>query len=324
MVDHVSAVLACFDLAITSGNAAAQHVLTMRSNKGTLAELSRHFGDLRGALSSMRADPKLHTPVWRDILESVKAYFERAGEAFAKMSRARRALAPRQVAGTLNGLVRDLLHVESLLLGLDGFDNVDRLVTDLGVVSRDNEAALVGIDEELNRVPYTLQLVLSDIDIRFGRQDGRQCGLLDRLGKLDRVAELLLGKLDTQAAFDVRLGDLLEALEAVSVLQPTTGTPLARTAAANPNDYPGGAAVSYTGGHNEPNDDATVLDYDDMNVRFAQVNSNLDRLLTAVQKGRAPAGEKSEIAQLIRYLFEPWRIDPAMVSYSLDKEIGTG
>jgi hypothetical protein len=35
-----------------------------------------------------------------------------------------------------------------------------------------------------------------------------------------------------------------------------------------------------------------VLDCDDMNVWFAQVNSKLDRLLTVMQKGRAPAGEK--------------------------------
>jgi TPR repeat protein len=76
--------------------------------------------------------------------------------------------------------------------------------------------------------------------------------------------------------------------------------------------------------HTKPNSDEPVLDYDEMNVRFAQVNPKLDRLLTAMQKGRAPPGEKSEIAQLIRHLFEPWRIDPARVSYRLDKEIGAG
>jgi hypothetical protein len=93
----------------------------------------------------------------------LQAYFERAGEALAKMSGARRALAPRQVAGTLNGLVRDLLHVESLLIGLDGFENVDRLVTNLGVVLRDNEAAVVGMDQEVSCVPSTPQLVHGDI-----------------------------------------------------------------------------------------------------------------------------------------------------------------
>jgi hypothetical protein len=63
MVEHVSVVLACIDLAIRSGNAAARGVLTMRSNKSMLAELWRHFGDLRGALYSMREDPKLNTRV---------------------------------------------------------------------------------------------------------------------------------------------------------------------------------------------------------------------------------------------------------------------
>jgi hypothetical protein len=54
----VSAVLACVDLAIRTGNAAAHHVLAMRSNKSALADLLRHFGDPRGALHSMRPRPQ--------------------------------------------------------------------------------------------------------------------------------------------------------------------------------------------------------------------------------------------------------------------------
>jgi hypothetical protein len=209
-----ASVPACIDLAIKSGNAAAQHVLTMRSNKSTLTELLRHFDDLRGALFSVRADPKLSTPVWRDILESMKAYFERAGKALAKVSGSRRALAPRQVAGTLNDLVRDLQHVESLLLGLDGFENVGKLVTGLGVLLRSNEAALVGIDEDLKGVASTVQLVHGDIINLFARQDGRHCDILDRLGKLDRVADMMLSKVNTQAACDARLEDFLVTLKA--------------------------------------------------------------------------------------------------------------
>jgi hypothetical protein len=149
MEEHVSAALACIGLAIKSGHYATQHVLTMRSNKSTLAALLRHFGDLCGALSSMHADPKINTPAWRDILESTKCYFEQAHQALAGLTVAHRALAPREVAGTLNGLVRDLRHVECLPLDLDGFDVVGRLVTDLGVVLRGSETALVEIDEEV-------------------------------------------------------------------------------------------------------------------------------------------------------------------------------
>jgi hypothetical protein len=220
--------------------------------------------------------------------------------------------------------VRDLQHVECLLLGLDGVDNVGRLVTDLGVILRSNGAALVGIDEEVKGVASTLEAVHGDTIDHFSRQDGRHCDILDRLSKLDHVAELLLLKVDTQAACDVRLEDVLEALKAVSVQRPTIGAPLASTASASFNYSSDGAASSDSGWNFKPNSDAPVLDYDDMNVRFAQVNPKLDRLLIAVQKGRAPAGEKSEIAQLIRHLFEPWKVDPARVSYRLDKEIGAG
>jgi hypothetical protein len=72
---------------------------------------------------------------------------------------------------------------------------------------------------------------------------------------------------------------------------------LASTASASFNGSPDGAPSSDSGCNDKSKSDAPVLDYDDMNVRFAQVNPKLDRLLVAVQKGRAPAGEKSEIAQ---------------------------
>jgi hypothetical protein len=271
MVEHVSAVLACIDLAIRTGNAAAQHVLTMRSNKSTLADLLRHFGDLRGALYSMRTDPKLNTAIWRDILESMRAYFEQAREALAKMSGARRAFAPRQVAGTLNGLVRDLQHVESLLLGLDGFDNVGRLLTDIGVVLRDNEAALAGIDEEVKGVASTVRLVQGDIRHVLGVQE--------------RVLEVLTSMVDSQAVRNVRLDDVVETVRAACRSRPADGTPakLARstcsTELATGDESPGADL------HAQPTTGASVLDYDSMNVRFSMVDPKLDRFLNAVQKG---------------------------------------
>jgi hypothetical protein len=214
-------------------------------------------------------------------------------KALAEISRARRALAPKQVAGTLNGLVRDLQHGDSLLLGLDGFDNVGRLVTALGIFLRSSEAALAGIDEEVRGVASTLHVVHGDIINHFGSQDGRHCDILERLSKLDRVAELLLCKVDTQAACDVGLEDVLGALKAVSVQGPSIGAPLASTASASFNGSSDGAPSSESGCNDNSNSDAPVLDYDDMNVRFAKVNPKLDRLLVAVQKGRAPAGEKA-------------------------------
>jgi hypothetical protein len=135
---------------------------------------------------------------------------------------------------------------------------------------------------------------------------------------------LLLGKVDTQVSCDVRLEDVLDALKAVSVPRPTVGAPLASTAPASSNDCPDGAASSSAVCHKKLNSDAAVLDYDDMNVKFAQVNLKVNCLLSAVQKERDLAGEKSEISQLIRHLFVPWMVDPTRVSYRLSEEIGAG
>jgi hypothetical protein len=81
-------------------------------------------------------------------------------------------------------------------------------------------------------------------------------------------------------------------LKAVSAQRPTIGAPLASTASTSSNDCPDGAASSGAGCHSEPNSDATVLDYDDMNVKFAQLGAKLDRLRTAVQKGPRTGGRE--------------------------------
>jgi hypothetical protein len=104
---------------------------------------------------------------------------------------------------------------------------------------------------------------------------------------------MLLGKVDTQAACDVRLEDFLQALRVVSVQQPTIGATSASTAPASSNDGPDVAASS-DGCRNKLDIDEAVMDYDDMKVTFALVNPKLDRLLNAVQKGCAPVGEKRD------------------------------
>jgi hypothetical protein len=98
----------------------------------------------------------------------LQAFFEQASKARAEVCGARQAFKPRQVAGTLYGLVRDLQHVELLLLNLDGFDNVGRLVDNLGIAVHSNEGALADIDNELTGVASALQLVHGDIINLFG------------------------------------------------------------------------------------------------------------------------------------------------------------
>jgi serine/threonine protein kinase len=66
------------------------------------------------------------------------------------------------------------------------------------------------------------------------------------------------------------------------------------------------------------------VDYDSVTSRFAKVDPNLDRFLTAIQKRNLPPCETDTIVRAVRQLFEPWKIDPARVSYHLHKEIGAG
>jgi serine/threonine protein kinase len=316
MVEFVSAVLACVDLAIKAGNAAAQHVLTVRSNKNMLAELLRHFHDLRASMSHMKDDPKLNTPVWRDALERLKTYFTKASAELDKIggsglrNGARRLLAPAAIAGVLHGLVRDLQHVESLLLNLDGFANLRRLNKDLLVVVRANKGVLEDVREEVTGVASSLHDV-----------DGN---VLDGFRRQDRLLEMVLAKMDAQATSAISLEDLVEAAKDIVWSRSAEGTPAGAPACASGSGDVAGPARRSDGLDLQPASDAPALDYDAINVRFAQVDPKLDRFLTAVQKGSTPPDEKDKIIQLMRKLFEPWKVDPARVSYRLDREVGSG
>jgi hypothetical protein len=223
----------------------------------------------------------------------VKAYFERASEALAKGSAAPRALTPRQVAGALNGLVRDLRHVESLLLGLDGFDNVARPVPELGVVLRDNQAARVGVGKTVNGVA----------SLRCG--GFRATLLILFIGSMLAAATLSIGFASWIVPLNCCWTRYIPKRRAMSdmrtCLRHWRQFPYNIPPSVLPSDWPHPkarttAAASDTGCHKKPTIEATVLEYDDMNVWFAQVNSKLHRLLTVMQKGRAPAGEKGEIS----------------------------
>jgi hypothetical protein len=234
MVEFVSAVLACVDLAIKAGNAATQHVRTVRDNNNLLSGIMCHFKVLRASLSHMKADPKLNTRVWRATLESVKKYFTKASAELAKIGGsgvrhgASRILTPAAIASVLNGLVRDLQQVELLLLNLDGFANVGRQNKDLLIVARANKGLLEDVRVDNIRVATKLH------DLNGNILEGHR--------RLDLILEMLSAMKDAQATPAVRLEDVVEAIKVAVFSRSADGNP-ARPAActSEPRDIAGPA-----------------------------------------------------------------------------------
>jgi TPR repeat protein len=302
----VSAVISLIDVSIKGANAAYQHCRAFKSNKDTLDHLLHGYQALRTSVEDVQADPRINTPVWMDALASMRRYFTSAATDLDKINgtslrdNARRLAKPREVEGILNNLVCRLRHVEVLVVNLDGFSNVSNLV------------------HGMNNMLATIQHSLGAIGGQVGD------GLHVKLNQIERLVHSLPSGHEAITLPSDLLRYLFDQVKTIREnrgggANPEIPSGLLATTASSP-------VGSSIGSSNDTSHSKSrsPLDQDALTARYEQVEPQIMRFITALQKGTMSSDAKGKVVQAMRQLLEPWKVDPQRVRYHLHREIGAG